>query len=196
MGALALASTSCSIPSPRPVNPRTPIEQLLISQAIQAGMDDLRLDLPRAQAKIYLDVSGLTDDAEYFGQILRGWLGREGLDVFSDLESADYRALLIVEAIGTQQHVKFFGMPASRSAWLPIALPELALYKRNREEGYVRFYFDLFDARTDEYLRSTRKYEGAATHTKYTYFFAFDRVVSDIGSDVSERVDLTDSGES
>jgi hypothetical protein len=191
----ALAVASCSIPTSRPVMPRTPIEQLLISEAIQNGLDDLALDLPKPEAKIYLDVSGLTDEREYLAQVLRGWLGRQGFDVFSESTSADYRALLIVQSLGTQQSIKFFGMPASRSAWLPIALPELAIYKRNREEGYVRFYFDLFDAKTEQYLRSTREYEGTAVHTKYTYFFGFDCVVSDLEGEVRGAIDLTDSGD-
>jgi len=190
-----LTLTSCSIPTSRPLKPRTPIEQLLISEAIQGAMKDLALDLPQPRAKIFLDVSGLTDEQEFLANVLRGWLGQQGFDVFSDIASADYRALLIVQSLGTQQNIRFFGMPASRSMWMPIALPELSLYKRNRELGYARFYFDVFDARTSKYVRSTREYEGEATHTKYTYFFVFNREVSDLEDEVRGSIDLTDSGE-
>jgi hypothetical protein len=158
-------------------------------------MKNLAMDGERPGARIYLDTTGLTDEQEFLGQVLRGWLGQKGFETFRKIDDADYRVLLVVQALGTQQAVKFFGMPASHSAWLPIALPELALYKKNREEGYARFYFDVFDAKTGKYLRSTREYEGTAVHTKYTYLLAFDHEVSDLEDEVRGSVDLTDSGE-
>lgn len=191
---LVLAS-GCSMPTKRPVKPRTPIEQLLISEAIQGAMKDLALDMERRGAKVYLDTTGLTDEQEFLAQVLRGWLGQQGFQTFKSVDAADYRVLLVVQSLGTQQAIRFFGMPAARSAWLPIALPELALYKKNREEGYARFYFDIFDAKTNKYLRSTREYEGLAVHTKYTYLLAFDHEVSDLEDEVRGSIDLTDSGE-
>jgi hypothetical protein len=190
-----VAATGCSVPTKRPVYPRTPIEQLLISEAIQRAMKDLALDIERPGAKIHLDTTGLTEEQEFLGQVVRGWLGQMGFEMFEDLENADYRALLVVQALGTQQSIKFFGMPASRSAWLPISLPELALYKKNREEGYARFYFDIFDAKNGRYLRSTREYEGLVVHTKYTFFFGFDHEVSELEDEVRGSIDLTDSGD-
>jgi len=196
IAAVALALTAgCSIPTKRPVKPRTPIEQLLISEAIQGAMKDLAMDTERRGAKIYLDTTGLTDEQEFLAQVLRGWLGQQGFETFRTVEDADYRVLLVVQSLGTQQAIRFFGMPAARSAWLPIALPELALYKKNREEGYARFYFDVFDAKTGKYIRSTREYEGVAVHTKYTYLLVFDHEVSDLEDEVRGSVDLTDSGE-
>ena len=192
---LGAAIVGCSVPTKRPVYPRTPIEQLLISEAIQGAMKDLALDVERPGAKIHLDNTGLTDEQDFLAQVLRGWLGQKGFETFEDIRDADIRALLVVQALGTQQSIKFFGMPASRSAWLPVSLPELALYKKNREEGYARFYFDLFDAKTGAYLRSTREYEGVAVHTKYTFFFGFDHAVSELEDEVRGSIDLTDSGD-
>jgi len=188
-------AAGCSMPTKRPIKPRTPIEQLLISEAIQGAMKDLAMDMERPGAKIYLDTTGLTDEQEFLAQVLRGWLGQQGFETFHKEGEADYRVLLVVQSLGTQQAIRFFGMPAARSAWLPIALPELALYKKNREEGYARFYFDIFDAKTGNYLRSTREYEGLAVHTKYTYLLAFDHEVSDLEDEVRGSIDLTDSGE-
>ena len=193
--ALLVATVGCSVPTKRPVAPRTPIEQLLISEAIQNAMKELALDLEKPGAKFHLDTTGLTDEQVFLGQVLRGWLGQQGFEAFEEPGDADYRALLVVQALGTQQSIKFFGMPASRSAWLPVSLPELALYKKNREEGYARFYFDIFDAKSGKYLRSTREYEGLAVHTKYTFLFGFDHEVSELEDEVRGSIDLTDSGD-
>jgi len=193
--AIGVAVVGCSVPTKRPVHPRTPIEQLLISEAIQGAMKDLALDIERPGTKMHLDTTGLTDEQHFLEQVLRGWLGQKGFEMFEDVKDADYRAIVVVQALGTQQSIKFFGMPASSSAWLPISLPELALYKKNREQGYARFYFDIFDAKTGRYLRSTREYEGVAVHTKYTFFFGFDHEVSELEDEVRGSIDLTDSGE-
>ena len=84
-------------------------------------------------------------------------------------------------------------MPASRSVWLPISVPELALYKRNKEEGYVRFYFDVFDAKTYEYVSTTKTFEGSVYLTKYTVFFVFDWQTTDMSDKGKiEELDLVD----
>ena len=62
-------------------------------------------------------------------------------------------------------------MPATNPALLPIATPELALYKSVRSQGYVRFYFDIFERESGRFIRSTEPQIGSLTLTAYTAFF-------------------------
>jgi hypothetical protein len=50
-------------------------------------------------------------------------------------------------------------------------MPELALYKRTRTQGYVRFYFDTFEGESGRFIRSTEPQVGSVTETTYTVFF-------------------------
>lgn len=179
--ALLLATLAgCSMPTKRPTIPYTPVEQLLISEAIERGMEDLSLDLKSTDFSVHLRKTGLNPSHTFMAEVVEGWLGRLGFDLERDPLDADYQVRLIVDSIGTSQSIKLFGMPATSSAWLPIALPELALYKRDRSEGYARFYFDIFETETGEYITSSRDYEGKVTHTKYTIFFVFGFTRSDL----------------
>jgi hypothetical protein len=192
--AIAATTAACTMPAKRRGERPTPVEQLLISEAIERGIDDMRIDLPEpSENDIFLDTTGLTGDQIFMGDVMRGWLGRSGFDIEEDIGDADIQLNLVIESLGTHQKIKFFGMPASRSAWLPVSVPELALYKKNKEEGYVRFYFDAFDARTHEYLDTTRTFEGSVHLTKYTFFFIFDHQTTDMKDKGKiEDLDLVD----
>jgi hypothetical protein len=182
---------ACTMPAKRRSEPATPIEQLLISEAIERGIEEMRVHIESPDKEIYLDTTGLTGDQKFMGDVMRGWLGRVGFEIENDIENADFQLNLVIQSLGTHQKIKFFGMPASQSAWLPLSIPELALYKRNKEEGYVRFYFDVFDAKTGEYVSTTRDFEGDVYVTKYTFFFVFDWQTTNLG-DKEQREDLED----
>jgi hypothetical protein len=173
--AVATLSSACSMPARPRTDPATPIEQLLISEAIQRGIEDMQISIASPeQQEVYLDTTGLTSDQEFMGNVMRGWLGRLGFEIENDIKNADFQLNLVIQSVGTHRRIRFFGMPAARSAWFPIAVPELALYKRNRQEGYVRFYFDVFNAETGAYISRTRDFEGDVHVTKFTIFLVFD----------------------
>jgi hypothetical protein len=74
------------------------------------------------------------------------------------------------------------GLPATNSLFLPIALPDLALYKRIRTQGYVRFYFDIFERESGRFLRSTEPQIGSVTETVYTALFFINWRETDMDS--------------
>lgn len=181
------------MPTSRPTRPYTPIEQLLISGAIARGMKDLSLDRVADGSSLYLEKTGLTADHRFMADVVEGWLGRLGFHIQSKPQDSDFTVRLIVQSIGASQNIKLFGMPASSSTLVPVSLPELALYKRNREEGYTRFYFDIFETESGEYLETTRDFEGSVKHTKFTILFVFGFTRSDLPGPVSQdEIELTD----
>jgi hypothetical protein len=170
------------------------MEQLLISEAIARGMTDLSLDLQRTGTSLYLEKTGLTADHPFMADVVEGWLGRLGFHMASDPLESELTVRLIVQSIGTNQNIKLLGMPASNSTLVPISLPELALYKRNRQEGYTRFYFDIFDSKSGEYVLSTRDFEGSVKHTRFTLFFVFGFTRSELPGPVSrDEIELSDN---
>ena len=76
---------------------------------------------------------------------------------------------------------QILGLPQTQSLWLPITLPELVLWKREKQQGFSRFYLDMFDAETDAFLGTTEPYIGSVTQTTYTVFFFFDWKNTDLG---------------
>jgi hypothetical protein len=170
--------SACMVPTSKPTDPLTPTEQLLFSQAIQRGLKDVDVEIPKG-TPITLEASGLRVDQSLHGDVIHqhmknvvaGWLGQQGLLIREEEKDATYRVHLILESLGTTQRIKMFGLQAASPALLPIAIPELALYKRLRNQGYVRLYFDIFEMDTGRLIRSTEPRIGSVTETAYTVFF-------------------------
>ena len=176
--ALVVLMTACSLPIPRPTDPKTPDEQLYLSKAIERAIKDSDLGIPEGTS-ITLEASGLVIDQSLKGDIssvfardvLHGWLGKQGLIIRQEEKDATLSVRMIIESLGARRGVRMFGMPATESAWLPIATPELALYKRDFRQGIARFYFDIFDTESGRFVRSTDSLEGHVTTTVYTALF-------------------------
>ncbi len=179
---LLCAVAACSMPPKRPTDPKTPTEQLLVSLAIERSVADWTLGIPEG-TPVTLDTSGLTADQHFMGDVVAGWLGKQGLRVQRDDKNAKYRVRLIIQSLGTRQSVRLFGMPPSQSQWLPISLPEIALWKRDRQEGVARFYVDLFDARSHRWVRSNEPHEGSVYQTRYTALMVIRWRRTNIGDD-------------
>jgi hypothetical protein len=173
-------SSACTQPVVKSTDPLTPTEQLLYSEAIQRGLKDFHVGIPEG-TPITLEMSGLRVDQSLHGDVIHGhmknvvagWLGRQGLIIRKEEKDAIYRARLIIESLGSTQHVRMVGMPATNAVLLPISTPELALWKRVLHQGYTRFYLDLFKIDSDRFIRSTDPQIGTVTIIDYTAFFFY-----------------------
>jgi hypothetical protein len=76
----------------------------------------------------------------------------------------------MVQALGTELDQSFFGMPQVQGGLIPIALPELPLYKFIREIGYVRYSMNIYDAATGRLALATPWYTKTAAWRQYTIF--------------------------
>jgi hypothetical protein len=154
---------------------------LLLSEALENGAERLSVGLP-AGSSVVLDTSALVPGQGYIRDVLTGWLGKQGIIVKKEEKEATYRVQVIVQSFGPSRNVRIVGFAGGQAqAWLlGIRVPELALYKRDTHRGYARFYLNIYDEATGEYLSSTRKYIGTASRQKFTYFFIFHTERSDI----------------
>jgi hypothetical protein len=172
------AMSACVGPSSKPTDPLTPTEQLLFSSAIKKGLKDYDVGLLKGTATT-LTASSLRVDQSLNGDVIHrhmkhvvaGWLGQQGVIIREEAKDATHRVHIIVESIGTTQKTRLLGLPATQATIFPISTPELALYKRVRTEGYVRFYFDIFDRASGRLVRSTEPRIGSVTATVYTALF-------------------------
>jgi hypothetical protein len=186
----ACLAIGCAVPGRAPRALRSPLEQLLISQAIERSAAKATLGLPEGTS-VVLDNSDLSEDHRFVADAVEGWLGRQGLAIREEGDEAQYRLRMIVQSVGNDQDINFFGMLATQSQWLPIALPEIVLYKKNREEGFARLYFDIFEAADGRYVRSTSPVDGEVQQTRYTLFVVFKWRKTDMTSPPAdfERID-------
>ena len=205
---LCAGLSACAFSREPSRTPRTAIEQLLLSQAIERSLRHLSLPLAPKQS-VTISIAGFphdrsvlqtpfpsTSDLQTNQQLsvirhqssdlpvmqgkVEARLGELGLLVYPLEQDADFRIHVIVEALGTEQGQSFFGMPPVQSVLIPFALPELTLFKAQLQRGYARYQFDIFDAKSGELIRSTAWYEGSAFYNQYTFLFFITLEGSDL----------------
>ena len=71
-------------------------------------------------------------------------------------------------------------MPAARSEIIPIAVPELALYKGQYQTGYAQFYMDISELPSGAFVRSTPTFLGETYYNDYTLLLLFSFRMTDL----------------
>lgn len=189
LGLMAVLA-GCSLEQELSRTPRTAVEQVLLTQAVNQALTNLTVQLP-AGVNIELDAIGLESDRSrlrmtnsdlgslnspnrdilYIRDTVAAELGRRGYLVRArDMESP-YLVRVMAESFGTMQGITFFGIPPVQSLLIPFALPELTLYKQQNQSGYARLHLDIYDNRTGEFLGSSATLVGRTFYNQYTMLF-------------------------
>ncbi|WP_455389797.1 hypothetical protein [Petrachloros mirabilis] len=168
----SLILSGCSSTYETTKSARSPIEQLLLTQSLKRGLIDAVLPVQPGQS-VAVETVGLTADQAFVTALIEKWLTREGLNLPKDGKES-LIARITLDAFGTLQSQTFFGVPQISGGLLPIAVPELAFYKANRQQGMARFSIDFIDKKTGRLVRSTPLYEGDAFYNNFTVFLAIN----------------------
>ncbi len=150
---------------------RSATEQLLLSQAVERSFEDVSVPMLK-NATIVLEVAGLTSDQFYVRDAVAAHLaGTLGARIREQRADAKYLVRVMVQALGTELDQSFFGMPQVEGGLIPIALPELPLYKFVRQIGYVRYALHVYDTATGQLALATPWFTKTATSRQYTILF-------------------------
>jgi len=123
-------------------------------------------------ATVLMEVAGLTPDQFYVRDAVAGHLARtHGVRIVDRREAARYVVRVMVQALGTELDQSFFGMPQVQGGFLPIAIPELPLYKFFRQIGYVRYALHVYDVASGTLALATPWYTKTAASRQYTILF-------------------------
>ena len=105
-------------------------------------------------------------------------LGRHGYRIPN--QDTNYLVRVMVESLGTMQGLTLIGLPPIQSTGIPFSLPELALYKFQKQSGYARLHVDTFDNRTGEFVGSSATIIGRTYYNQYTVLFYFTWAATDV----------------
>ena len=119
--------------------PLTALQQLLGTEAVDHAVAKLTWPAIENQRVFVQTASpGAKKDQAYLRQAVAANLAERGATVVKDFSDADYVVTVLAGSIGTDQKDVFFGIPAIQSVILPFALPEIALYKAQEQEGFAK----------------------------------------------------------
>ncbi len=196
---MLLFLAGCAIEQEISRTPRTAVEQLLLTSAVERALTNLTLTLP-AKASLHLEVSGFyidrarlsmrdkttgvlqdpTVDFLLVKDTVAVSLGRMGYRIRRREDQPAYLVKISIESLGTMQGLTFVGMPPIQSIFIPLALPELTLYKLQSQSGYARFHLDVFDNLTGEYKGSSATIIGRTHYDQYTALFYITWIKTDL----------------
>lgn len=180
MGVMVLSGCSATrITEP----PRTAVEQLLLSTAIDRSLADADFSTFIGQT-VYFDISMFEGyDAKYALGAIRDAMSQQGALL---VDSAD-KARFIIEprsgAIGIDSHSDLFGIP---NVTVPIPLagaietPEISLYKVDKADSTVKVAVLAFDKQSGQHHYSSGSLVGKAYNHQYKVLSIFSWRNTDI----------------
>jgi hypothetical protein len=125
--------------------PRSAVEQLLLTGAVDKALEKIDLDEVRGR-KLFLDFSNLQAyDAPYVKTALRARFCRLGSTLVEKADEADLVAEVASGASGTEFKSSVLGMPALPVPNSPVPLPEAALYKHKERTGILKLLVFIHD---------------------------------------------------
>jgi hypothetical protein len=179
----SLAVSGCTTNAGLVSSPRTPTEQLLLTQSLLRTLDQLTLPLKPGDS-VRIDAAWppthaeFQADATFAGAVLTSWLAQQGTVIGGDHPT--YRAKILLHAFGLERTEVFCGMPAVQSMVLPFSLPELTLYRSVRRLGYTRLSVDIVDEASGRVIGGPSLVEAAVYHDQFTLLFVLSWTSTDL----------------
>lgn len=176
--ALCLLLAACS--TQRGTEPaRTATEQLLFSTAAERAADKLAFSLPEG-SKVFVDPAYAEGtDSKYLLGTIRDRLLRKGSDLVDDKGKADIVIEPRIGAISVDRDKTLFGIP-DFGVPIPLAgevqMPEIALFKRDTQQGVIKVAATAYDAKTGLLIQSLDPVYGFAHRKEWAalIFFSWD----------------------
>lgn len=127
-------------------SPRTAMEQMLMSGAVDRALASLELPEVRRQ-RVFLDISRLKGyDVEYVQQVLRARLTQLEAILVDDPKDAQLVVEVASGGLGTEYHQFMIGVPSIPLLGTPLATPEAPLYRNADQRGLVKLFVFVRDS--------------------------------------------------
>lgn len=154
---------------------RTATEQLLISTAADHAAESLALNIPKGN-KVFVDATNFEGyDSKYAIGAIRDHVLQQGLLLVNDKGAADTIVEIRSGALSVDDRSFLIGIPQINlplpltGSTLPI--PEIALYKREMQQGVAKFAATAYDAKKGNLISSARPLPSGSYDKKTTLLF-------------------------
>jgi len=154
-----------------------PAVERLMSQTVSALG---RLDIERLKGQsVAVEVINQAGPETFIKEFVVTWLRARGVRVVTAAESPALRVKAFASALGLDTEETFIGIPAFQAPVLNLGIPEIALFKwqRNRSVAELRLYE--FDAKSDAIVNAPPPGIGRSKFDKFKILLVFGFNVTD-----------------
>lgn len=170
---VCVCSLSCSFSRPTRV-PRSATQQILATEAIDRALEQFEFpDVKGKRVLVHVGPPGDAIDAEFLRSAVSVELYEHEAIVVRSREEADLVLGVLVGAMGLDIGGRFVGIEGTGGGFIPFTIPELALYKKTRTEGFAKAEFALVDPNTGAMVHRSDPVIGTTWRTSWTLFFVF-----------------------
>lgn len=188
-----MAVAMCGCTTTRESSPtRTATEQLLISAAADRAAEKLTLDVLPGSS-VYVDASYFdAEDGRYAISAIRERMLTQGARLAPDRASADMVVEIRAGALSIDENGVLVGMPGFEVPLPlsgPVALPEIAFFKKENRIGVAKFAATAYDPETGRLADATGPQYGFSHQTHWVVLLLVSWTTSDIMPGLEEGAD-------
>ena len=174
---VCLALGACSLsPVPPPTLPSGVTQQLLI-RSLERALS--QLDIARLKSQtVTVEVFHHAGPEALIKEFVVTWLRAQGVRTVSD--SPDLKVKAFASVLGTDNDQTLFGIPAFQAPVVNVPVPEIAIFKWQRNRGVAELRLYEFDGKTDVIVHAPPIATGRAKLDKYTVLLFIGFTWSDV----------------
>ena len=174
---VCLALGACSLsPVPPPTQPSGATQQLLM-RSLERALS--QLDIARLKSQtVTVEVFHHAGPEALIKEFVVTWLRAQGVRTVS--ESPDLKVKAFASVLGTDNDQTLFGIPAFQAPLVNVPVPEIAIFKWQRNRGVAELRLYEFDGKTDLIVNAPRPGIGHAKHDKFTVLLIIGFTLSDL----------------
>jgi hypothetical protein len=167
----------CSLsPVPKPTEPSGVTQQLMMRSLERALA---KLDLEALQGRtVGVEVFHHSGPEALVKEFIVAWLRAHGVRTVAT--SPDLKVKAFSGVLGTDTDYTLFGIPAFQAPVVNVPVPEIAIFKWQRNHGVAEVRLYVFDGKTDAFVQAPPLATGRAKLDKYTILILFGYTSTDV----------------
>jgi hypothetical protein len=171
--------SGCSVSARVSTSHRSAIEQMLLARSLERSI--AQLNVAQFSGKtVALEVYGLTRDAAFAEELIAAGMQEQGLKLASNLKTADLRIKVFLTAFGIDTGVTLVGLPAIPAPVINVSVPEIALFKSERNRGHTQLRLYAFDESSQKLVERTPLVDGRSKFDDYKILLLIRFAVDDL----------------
>ncbi len=175
--AVCLAVSGCSLsPVPAPTQPSGVTQQLLM-RSLERALAKLDIERLKTQT-VTVEVFHHAGPEALIKEFIAAWLTAHGVRIVP--ASPDLKVKAFASVLGTDTDSALFGIPAFQAPLVNVLVPEIALFKWQRNRGVAEMRLFEYDPKTDAIVHAPPIATGRAKLDKYTVLIFIGFTYSDV----------------
>jgi hypothetical protein len=174
---IGLVLTGCALSPVPPATQPSGVTQQLLMRSLERALANLDIERLKSQT-VTVEVFHHAGPDALVKEFIVSWLKAHGARVVP--AAPDLKVKAFAGVLGTDNDLALFGIPAFQAPVVNVPVPEIAIFKWQRNRGVAELRLYEFDGRTEEIVNATPISTGRAKFEKYTVLLFIGYTVSDV----------------